>query len=91
MRIPFVGGRVCPRCLRFPRINFVLDSDCIPVTLFKVERLWGLTGGPSFAASSLFRDDELTGPHRRLPAESGACYRATHGNQCRIYRLWIFA
>ena len=33
----YVGGQVCPRCLRFPRINFVLDSDCIPVTLFKVE------------------------------------------------------
>ena len=67
----------------FPRIHFVLlDSDCVPVTLFEIEELWALTtqaltfsrmseqqggaDGPAHKARKTRQDDEEDNKGQRV-------------------------
>ncbi len=75
----------------FPDINFVLlDSDCIPVTLIEVDRLWLLTTGQMLPPSPLSKDTETAGPNAKsrrttqeattvdTPRRVFTCHRTTY-------------
>ena len=59
----------------FPNTNFILlDSDCVPVTLFEVDELWALTSEPLMHPTFPAPVDNVEGPvpkARRTTQEGG--------------------
>ena len=47
----------------FPKTHFILlDSDCVPVTLFEVDELWALTSEPLFPCQAPAQGSGTDGP-----------------------------
>ena len=57
----------------FPKTHFILlDSDCVPVTLFQVEELWALTSEPLFPCQTPAQSSGTDGPaHKARKTRQG--------------------